>query len=147
MANGERHAANHAGWLAIATMTVLLQACAQQPPSGLPVRVFAADLAGGAKKCDVPKITPAAGQQTPVAMTLGNDGGWCAITIANAGKPFDAGLLTAPPTHGKVLIHTVGSDTRIDYTPQSRYTGTDAFAVRLLPGNATIQASVSVNPP
>jgi hypothetical protein len=125
---------------------MVLQACAEKP-SGPPVRLFAADFAGGAKSCVVPKVSPAAGQETPVAMKLGNDGGWCATTVANAGKPFDAGLLIVPPTHGKVLIHTVGNDTRIDYTPELRFTGPDAFTVRLLPGNATIRASVVVSPP
>ena len=146
MANRERHAGKYLRWLAIAATAVLLQACAERP-SGPPARMFATDLAGGAKKCVVPTVTPTAGQETPVAMALGNDGGWCAITVANAGKPFDAGLLTVPPTHGKVLIHTVGNDTRIDYTPESRFTGPDTFTVRLLPGNVTIRASVSVSPP
>jgi hypothetical protein len=94
----------------------------------------------------VPKVAPAAGQQTPVAMQLGNDGGWCAITVSNGGKPFSAGLLTSEPSHGKVLIHTVGDNTRIDYTPDVRYRGADTFAVRLIPGDATISASVTVAP-
>jgi hypothetical protein len=128
-------------------MTVLLQACAQQGPSGPSVRMYASDLAGGAKKCSVPQVTPASGQQTPVAMTVGNDGGWCGITVANGGRPFDAGLLATRATHGSVVIHTVGSNTRIDYTPDSRFTGSDTFAVRLLPGNATLQVSVTVGPP
>ena len=51
-------------------------------------------------------------------MKLGNDGGWCAITVNNGGRPFDAGLLAAAPAHGKVLVHTVGNNTRIDYTPE-----------------------------
>lgn len=140
--NGGRRAM---GWLAMAML--LLYACAEKPPPGPPVRLFAADLAGGAKKCDVPTVTPTAGQEASVAMKLGNDGGWCAITLANAGKPFDAGLLTVPPTHGKVLIHTVGNDTRIDYTPDPHFAGADTFAVRLLPGNATLRTSVAVGPP
>jgi hypothetical protein len=137
---------NPAGWLAIAAMAVLLQACADKPPSGPPARLYAVDQAGGAKKCEAPKVAPTAGQEVPAAMTLGNDGGWCAVTVANGGRPFDAGLLTAPPAHGKVHIHTVGNDTRIDYTPEPRFTGADAFAVRLLPGNASIRVSVSVGP-
>ncbi len=61
-----------------------------------------------------------------------------------AAAPFDAGLLAAPAQHGKVLIHTVGNDTRIDYTPAARYAGADAFAVRLIPGDATIRVTVTV---
>ena len=79
-------------------------------------------------------------------MKLGNDGGWCAITVNNNGKPFDAGLLATPPAHGKALIHTVGNDTRIDYTPAARYVGADAFTVRLIPGDATLRVTVTVTP-
>ena len=45
------------------------------------------------------------------------------------------------PQHGKVLIHTVGNDTRIDYTPAARYAGADAFSVRLMPGDAMIRVT------
>jgi hypothetical protein len=106
--------------------------------------MFQADFVGAAKNCDVPKVTPASGQETPVAMKMGNDGGWCAITIDNGGKPFDAGLLVTEPAHGKVYVHSVGDQTRIDYTPTARFAGSDAFAVRLLPGGAALRASVTV---
>jgi hypothetical protein len=132
--------------LALAATALLLQACAQQAPSGPPARVFAADMSGAAKVCTAPPVTPAAGQTLDAAIKLGNDGGWCAITVNNNGRPFDAGLLTAEPRHGKVLIHTVGNDTRIDYTPVARYAGPDAFAVRLLPGGATIRVAATVTP-
>jgi hypothetical protein len=132
--------------LALAAMALLLQACAQQAPSGPTARVFAADMTGAAKVCTAPPVTPAAGQTLDAAIKLGNDGGWCAITVNNNGQPFEAGLLTAEPRHGKVLIHTVGNDTRIDYTPAARYAGPDAFAVRLLPGGATIRVGATVAP-
>ena len=51
------------------------------------------------------------------------------------------------PMHGKVLIHSVGDDTRIDYTPDPRFSGNDAFTVKLIPGDATIRAGVAVAPP
>jgi hypothetical protein len=133
-------------WFATAAAVLLLQACAQQGPSGPATSVFAADMAGAAKSCAVPKVTPAAGQPTDVTMKVGNDGGWCAISVNNNGKPFGAGLLMAQPAHGKVLIHTVGDDTRIDYTPAARYVGADSFTVRLVPGDATIRVAVSVTP-
>jgi len=145
--NGKRWVVDHAGWLAIAAATLLLQACAERPPPGPSVRMFAVDLAGAAKNCTASKVTLAAGQTTDAALSLGNDGGWCAFTVNNGGKPFDAGLLTTPPAHGKVLIHTVGNDTRIDYTPEARFSGADSFTVRLIPGDPTIRASVSVGPP
>jgi hypothetical protein len=133
------------GGLAIATAVLLLQACTQQP-SGPTPRVFAADLAGGARNCVVPKVSPEAGQETQVAVKVGNDGGWCGITVSNGGKPFAAGLLSTAPTHGKVLIHTVGHDTRIDYTPDRGFVGADAFSVKLIPGDGTIRTAVSVGP-
>jgi len=134
------------GGMSIAAIAVLLQACAQQGPGATGTRIFASDMAGAAKVCTVPKVAPAAGQQTPVAMQVGNDRGWCAITVNNGGRPYSAGLLTTPPAHGKVLIHSVGDNTRIDYTPDAQYRGADAFVVRLIPGDATISTSVTVAP-
>jgi hypothetical protein len=130
-------------WLATAATALLLQACAQQP-SGPPPRVFAADMTGAAKVCTAPPVTPTSGHTVDAAIKLGNDGGWCAITVNNNGRPFDAGLLASAPEHGKVLIHTVGNDTRIDYTPPARYAGADAFTVRLLPGDAMIRVTATV---
>jgi len=132
--------------LAIGTSVLLLQACADKGPAGPSARVYSADVTGGAKSCTVPRVTPAAGKETPVEMKLVNDGGWCGITVNNNGKPYAAGLLAAAPTHGKVFIHSVGDDTRIDYTPTARFTGSDAFTVRLIPGDATLRTSVVVTP-
>ena len=134
------------GWLAVATTALLLQACAEKPAGPGP-RIFKADQVGGAKTCVVPKIAPAAGQETPVEVKVGNDGGWCGITVSNGGKPYSAGLLSTPPAHGKVLVHTVGHDTRVDYTPNRGFVGADAFSVKLIPGDGTIRASVAVGPP
>jgi hypothetical protein len=134
------------GGMSIAAIAVLLQACAQQGPAATGTRIFASDMAGAAKVCTVPKVSPVAGQQTPVAMQVGNDRGWCAITVNDGGRPYSAGLLTAAPAHGKVLIHSVGDNTRIDYTPDAQYRGADSFAVRLIPGDATISGSVTVAP-
>jgi hypothetical protein len=132
--------------LATAATAVMLQACAEKPPSAPPPRVFAADMTGAAKVCAVPPVTPAAGRPVDVAMKLGSDGGWCAITVNNNGRPFDAGLVATPPAHGKLLIHTVGNDTRIDYTPAARYAGVDAFTVRLIPGDAVLRVTATVAP-
>jgi hypothetical protein len=130
--------------LALAATALLLQACAQRPPAAPGARVFQADLAGASKSCTVPQVTPAAGQETAVPIRMGNDGGWCAVTLNNAGKPFDAGLLVTEPTHGKAYIHTVGDNTRVDYTPDARFAGSDSFAVKLIPGGALLRVSVTV---
>ena len=73
-------------WLGFAAVGLVLQACAQQGPSGPTARVFAADMTGAAKVCSAPPVTPAAGQTQDVAIKLGNDGGWCAITVNNNGS-------------------------------------------------------------
>jgi hypothetical protein len=130
----------------LAATALMLQACAERAPAPPSARVFAADMTGAAKACTVPPVTPAAGQTVDVAIKVGNDGGWCAITVNNNGRPFDAGLIVTAPAHGKPVIHTVGNDTRIDYTPTPRFTGSDAFSVRLIPGDATIRATVTVTP-
>jgi hypothetical protein len=75
-------------------------------------------------------------------MTTGG-GGWCGISISKGGTPYSAGLLSQPARNGKVYVHTVGDDTRIDYTPNPGGTGPDAFAVRLIPGNAIIRVAVT----
>jgi len=128
---------------------LLLTGCLQNGgPAGSRTRVYAADLAGAAKVCDVPKVNPvaAAGSETP--MKLANDGGWCAISVHQEGaKPFEAGLLTTRPAHGHVLIHEVGDDTRIDYTPDRGFAGSDSFTVKLIPGGASIRAAVTVTAP
>jgi hypothetical protein len=112
------------------------------------MRVYAADLAGAAKVCEVPKLNPVAGASADAAVKLANDGGWCAISVHQEGpKPFEAGLLTARPAHGNVLIHEVGDDTRIDYTPDRGFIGSDSFAVKLIPGGASIRAAVTVTAP
>jgi hypothetical protein len=112
------------------------------------LRVYAADLTGGAKVCDVPKIDPGAGKTTDAAIKLVNDGGWCGIRVRQDGnKPFGAGLLTTRPSHGAVTIHVVGDDTRIDYTPDRRFAGTDNFTVRLVPGDASVRVTATVITP
>jgi hypothetical protein len=127
-------------------LCALLAGCAAPPPVST-ARIYAADMAGAAKTCVVPKTTPMAGQDTPVAIKLGNDGGWCGITVRDGSRPYAAGLLTSAPVHGKVLIHTVGDDTRIDYTPDRGFAGADTFSAKLIPGDATIRVSVTVGPP
>jgi hypothetical protein len=113
--------------------------------AGSRLRIFIADITGAAKVCEVPKVDPVAGQTADVAIKVVNDGGWCGIKVHQDGpKPYGAGLLTARPAHGSVLIHVVGDDTRIDYTPDRRFTGNDSFTVRLVPGNATLQVAVTV---
>ncbi|HBK09108.1 MAG TPA: hypothetical protein DDZ81_25155 [Acetobacteraceae bacterium] len=138
-------------WTALLLTGVVLQGCGGNPATGAAgsrLRVYSADLVGGAKSCEVPKIAPAGGQTTDAAVKMTNDGGWCGLTVHQAGpKPYDAGLLTARPEHGKVLIHEVGDETRIDYTPDRGFAGNDSFSVKLLPGSAAVRVTVAVAAP
>lgn len=134
-----------APWIALLATAAALQACApDQAARGSKNRVFAADLTGAAKVCQVPKVSLSDGQSTDVPMGLGNDGGWCGLPVQRSGGPFSAGLLTARPAHGTVLIHQVGDFTRIDYRPDRGFTGPDSFTVKLLPGGAVLHINVTV---
>ncbi len=132
----------------IVLMTGLLLAGCSNLGSGAgapKLRVYAVDLAGAAKLCDVPTVHPVAGGTPDVPMKVANDGGWCAIPVHQDGpKPFEAGLLTSRPSHGTILIHEVGDETRIDYTPDRGFAGNDTFAIKLIPGSAIIQVAVTV---
>ena len=140
-----RRVLGYTPWIALAAVAGLLQACApDQSVRASKARVFAADLAGGAKVCQVPKVSPTDGQTTEVPMGLGNDGGWCGLALQRGDAPFSAGLLSTRPAHGTVMIHKVGDFTRIDYTPDRGFTGADSFSVKLVPGNAVIRVNVTV---
>jgi hypothetical protein len=109
------------------------------------LRVFAADLQGATKTCEAPKPFLPAGQTTEVSTKQLNDGGWCDILLhQNGPKPYDYGLLTARPAHGTVVIHQVGDDTRIDYTPDAGFAGNDSYAVKLQPGDAVLHVTAVV---
>ncbi len=142
-------APRHLAWLAILMTAGFLQSCAEAPQALRSTRrIFAIDVSGQAKLCQAPKLTPADGQTTEAAIGLGNDGGWCGITVQMAGnKPYAAGLLPTRPAHGNVLIHEVGDFTRIDYTPDRGFAGNDSFVVKLIPGGASIHVTVSVAAP
>jgi hypothetical protein len=138
-----------AGWLSLAAVGLVIAGCAQKPPPQVSTtRLYAIDQQGAAPNCKVsPNISLTAGKQTDATMAVGNNGGWCAISVAQPGPhPYNAGLLTARPAHGKVYIHTVGDNTRIDYTPDSGFAGADSFTATLLPGNAAIRVAVTVTP-
>lgn len=134
-------------WLLGATATMLLlQGCAQKPPPPSGRRLYEIDTIGAAKTCTVGKVALTAGQETSTTMSVANDGGWCPITVANGNGPYDSGLLTTKAAHGVVYIHSVGDATRIDYTPARGFTGTDSFAVTLLPGTPTLRVAATVTP-
>jgi hypothetical protein len=129
--------------LAAATGLLGLQACAPQQQAAAPAgpRIYAVDVQGRSALCDVPqKVALAAGRQTEAAMTMDNDGGWCGVATDRAGP----GLVVAKPANGRLNVRKVGATTRVDYIPDRGFVGTDAFAVKLLPDQAEIKVTATV---
>jgi hypothetical protein len=127
--------------LAVVTAAFVVQGCVQQPAWN---GIFAVDAAGGARTCVAGPASPPDGKAILDQVQTSNEGGWCGIIASRGGKAYDAYLLVTRPTHGKVYAHHVGASTRIDYTPDHGFTGTDNFAVRLIPGDAVIEGAVTV---
>lgn len=124
--------------------TALLLAGCNQPGFGSRERVYAADVTGGAKKCEAPSPSLSDGKTAEVTMKVANDGGWCGVSLSRSGRPYDAALLTARPSHGKVVVNRVGDTTRIAYTPAQRFVGSDTFSVKLIPGDAVVRVTATV---
>jgi hypothetical protein len=126
---------------------VALTGCAAEGGLGGGHRTYYADLQGGARVCTVPpRVSLSNGSTTEVAMTVGNDGGWCGISVSRFGGPYDNGLLMQRPQHGRVHVRKVGSATRVDYYPDAGFRGTDSFVVKLNPGEASMKVNVTVQP-
>jgi len=136
-----KHTRLNLAWLGLAATALLAQGCAPQASWN---GVFKMDLAGAARVCVAATASPPDGQTSVVQMQVSNEGGWCGVNATRGGVPFESYLLAARPAHGKIYAHRVGGYTRIDYTPDTGFAGTDTFAVRLIPGNAAIQGAVSV---
>ena len=125
-----------------ALLVSLVAGCVQPPAISRQARnpVYASDLQGKAASCTASSTVPEAGKT--VTATITTDGhGWCGLTLANGDQPFAAGLVERRPEKGHVFIHTVGDDTRVDYTPDAIAVA-DSFSVRLIPGDATVTVSV-----
>lgn len=135
-------------FLGVLLMGMALQGCAGAPGSAGAAgeRLFAADMTGQAKTCEAAKTAPSAGKVVETTMKVSSDGGWCGLSVRNGGQPYEAGLLKARPAHGKLLVHRVGGDTRMDYTPNFGFSGADSFTVDLLPGEAGVKVAVTVAP-
>jgi hypothetical protein len=138
-----RPALSGSAWLGLAAVGFLIQGCAQQAAWN---GIFNVDVAGGAKTCVAAAASPPDGQAVRDQIQVSNEGGWCGITTSRSGRAYDAYLLLTRPAHGKVYAHHVGTNTRIDYTPDRGYTGADSFAVRLIPGDGVIEGAVNVTP-
>jgi hypothetical protein len=75
---------------------------------------------------------------------VSDEGGWCGVSVNRGGAAYDSYLLVSRPNHGRVFVHHVGATTRIDYTPDTGFIGTDRFAVHLIPGDALVEEAVTV---
>ena len=130
--------------LAVLGLAILIQGCAQNAAPLAPA-VEPADEAGHAAKCDVtPNPLPIAGAAPATAqMTVGNDGGWCAVRLAQV----KSAVLRTPPAHGKPYFRNVRDITRLQYTPAPGYTGPDSFVFQLVPGGTLVRTNVTVTAP
>ncbi len=127
--------------LCLAVTAFLITGCAPQAGWN---GIFAIDAAGGARTCVAPATSPPDGKAVLAQIQVSNEGGWCGVSLNRNGVAFDSYLTVTRPNHGRVFAHHVGTNTRIDYTPDAGFVGTDSFAVRLIPGNAEFQGVVTV---
>jgi hypothetical protein len=136
--------------LVFLSLAVSLASCAPPPkpppppPPPLPPHLGPPPAAS----CTVAPFRVADGGTAKVAMTLSNEGGYCAATLtAESGKPFDAPLLHTPPAHGSARVVKYNGHTSVEYTPVAGFIGTDSFEVRLIvkgkPGYTTLVVSAA----
>ena len=125
-----------------------LSACMTQPPGVASARLptYSTDLAGKAANCTVSAVTLEDGKEAVATMKTGG-GGWCGIPVRRSDQPLGAALLSQPAKGGNVYVHTVGDDTRVDYTPRAGTSGADSFTVKFIPGDATMRVTVDVDAP
>jgi hypothetical protein len=128
-------------WLWLAATGLLVMGCASR---GTWDGVYTVDRAGRARVCVAQSAEPPDGQTVAARVQVSDEGGWCGVTATRNGRAFDSYLLVIRPRHGRVLAHRVGAITRIDYTPDPGYVGSDRLAVRMLPGNGVVEEVITV---
>ena len=125
------------------TAVLALGACAAPPPPAPTVDLNV----GISKLCEAPNVDLASGTAT-TTIRMSNDG-WCSVAASDGGAPYVLGRVTVRPANGRIVVQSVGTDTRIEYTPNERFTGTDQFTVALRPRSASapdvpVQVAVTV---
>jgi len=136
----------HTKLIATAAVALALSGCAKTPP---PAPVVDLQNEGMAKTCTPSAVDLAA--PAPATIALTNDG-WCGlVTAEKEGQPFKYGLVKTRPEHGHVYIRPVNGQTRVEYTANPGFAGSDRFAVALVPNAASVPDSslrvdVSVTP-
>lgn len=137
----------HIKLLATLAAAIALSGCAAKTPPAAP----AVDLQneGLAKTCTSSAVDLAAA--APATITMTNDG-WCSVVTAEKdGQPFKFGLVKARPAHGRVFIQPVNGQTRVEYTANNGYAGSDSFTVALVSRTAStpdtpLRVDVTVTP-
>ena len=135
-----------AGAACLGQLVIATAGCQDGPVSVRGTPVYAVDVNGGAKNCVTSSADVSGGKSATATMTVGNDGGWCGVTVAQSGRPFSAGLVQTRAQHGQLNVHSVGDNTRVDYIPDPGFTGADSFAVKMVPGNPVLTVNVTVAP-
>ena len=132
--------------LIAAAAALALSGCAKTPP---PAPAVDLQNGGMAKTCTPSAVDLAAPAPATIAMT--NDG-WCGVVTAEKeGQPFKYGLVKSRPEHGRVYIRPVNGQTRVEYTANPGFAGSDRFAVALVPNAAgvpdsSLRVDVTVTP-
>lgn len=128
-----------------------LAGCTQAPKPAAPEARRLPPHAGPppAQFCQVAPFTVADGGSAGVAMTVSNEGGFCAATLTtSAGKPFDAPLVTTMPQNGTPAVWRYDGKTSVEYVPNAGFTGSDSFVTKLKiagkPGYTTLTISITV---
>ena len=132
-------------------LALLLQGCEKPPapvaeaPVALPPHLGPPPAA----QCTVAPFHVADGGTATVAMTISNDGGFCAASlVAGNGHPFDAPLVPVRPLHGDETVVRYNGKTSIEYAATPGYVGHDSFTVRLIlngqAGYTTVDVGVDV---
>lgn len=123
--------------IAIGATALALMGCANQakpPEPGVDYNE------GIAKSCTPSTVSFASATTASATIDMTNDG-WCAVRVTQAdGKPFLLGLMKSRPDHGHVLVQRAGNETRVEYTADDRFVGTDSFTVALRPQGAAANA-------
>lgn len=136
----------HTKLIAAAAVALALAGCAKTPP---PAQVVDLQNEGIAKTCTPSAVDLAS--PAPATIALTNDG-WCGVVTAEKdGQPFKYGLVKTRPEHGRVYIRSVNGQTRVEYTANPGFAGSDRFAVALVPNtpstpDSSLRVDVAVTP-
>ena len=127
--------------LILAAVAVLaLQACAPRPT---PQTVEVDPLNEGiAKTCTYSPVQPTPGASVEANITMTNDG-WCAFRASEKlGSAYLLGLVKQRPQHGELQIRKWNGESRVEYTANPGYTGSDRFTVALRPQGGGADATI-----